>query len=94
MPPSTRIFCPVIYPAPLDAKKLMVAAISAQGIALVNPIFIREELQTKKLIQVIEHTLKMETGFYLVSPRHSSNTENLMKVYNWLVSQFVDNYND
>lgn len=70
------------------------AAISAQGIALVNPIFIREELQTKKLIQVVEHTLKMETGFYLVSPRHSSNTENLMKVYNWLVSQFVDNHND
>jgi LysR family transcriptional regulator, glycine cleavage system transcriptional activator len=64
------------------------AAIAAQGITLTNPIFVSSDLETGKLIKVFNQTLSMETGFYLVYPRHASNIEVLAKVRNWLFTQF------
>lgn len=64
------------------------AAIAAQGMVLTNPLFIDAELKNGKLIKIYEQELEMDTGFYLVSPRFSKNSENVLKVRNWLVSQF------
>lgn len=64
------------------------AAISAQGIILTNQLFIDTELNNGRLIKVIEQELSLETGFYLVSPRYSKKSESLIKVRDWLISQF------
>ncbi|MBP8064466.1 MAG: LysR family transcriptional regulator, partial [Acinetobacter sp.] len=64
------------------------AAIAAQGIVLTNPLFIDAELKNGKLIKIYEQELEMDTGFYLVSPRYSKNSENVTRVRNWLLSQF------
>lgn len=64
------------------------AAISSQGVALINSVFISNELKSGKLIQVLEHKLNMESGFYIVTPQHSKKTENLTKVRDWLISYY------
>lgn len=64
------------------------AAVAAQGITLSNPIFVSSDLETGKLIKIFEQDLKMETGFYLVTPRYSINSESIAKVRKWLFDQF------
>lgn len=64
------------------------AAVAAQGITLSNPIFVSSDLETGKLIKIFEQDLKMETGFYLVTPRYSINAESIAKVRKWLFDQF------
>lgn len=53
-------------------------------IFIIIPFFIK----SGKLIQVLEHKLNMESGFYIVTPRHSKKTENLTKVRDWLISYY------
>ncbi|MFW1800066.1 LysR substrate-binding domain-containing protein [Acinetobacter nematophilus] len=64
------------------------AAIAAQGITLIHPIFVNSELASGTLVKVFPQELVMETGFYLVYPRHTVGVKALSEVRHWLFMQF------
>lgn len=64
------------------------AAIAAQGVTLTHPIFVHSELASGILVKVFPQELAMETGFYVVYPRHTVGAEALSKVHHWLFTQF------
>lgn len=65
------------------------AALTGQGIALVNKMFVYDQIQAGTLIQLFAHSLEQESGFYMVSPRYVQDIESLEKVKHWLRGQFL-----
>ena len=64
------------------------AAIAGQGIALVNKVFVQQQLDSGELIQVFEKQLTHNNGFYIVRPRYSENNKNIDRVCVWLSQNF------
>lgn len=63
------------------------AALAGQGLALVTRAFIQDDLDAGRLVQVLEQSLPMDAGFYLVWPRNAREPGPLLTVLAWLREQ-------
>lgn len=63
------------------------AALAGQGLALVTRAFIQDDLDAGRLVQVLEQSLPMDAGFYLVWPRQAREADSLLTVLAWLRDQ-------
>lgn len=63
------------------------AAVAGQGLALSSELFVQEDLQAGRLVQVFEQALEMDKHFYLVWPRKGSTPTALDVVRGWLLEQ-------
>jgi LysR family transcriptional regulator, glycine cleavage system transcriptional activator len=63
------------------------AAIAGQGVALVNEVFVRQQLKSGELIKIYEHHLNLGNGFYIVRPNYSEKNDILNEVCLWFTKQ-------
>lgn len=63
------------------------AALAGQGIALASRVFVEDELQRGRLVQVFNQQVMLDKGFYLAWPRKLQAASQLSLVKEWLIRQ-------
>jgi LysR family transcriptional regulator, glycine cleavage system transcriptional activator len=72
----------------LDNRNLVIqAAKSGLGIAVLDPMMIKEELASGSLIQPLSHIAKARSAYYLAYPSTSKPSENVLAFRDWLLSE-------
>jgi LysR family glycine cleavage system transcriptional activator len=72
----------------LDNRNLVIqAAKSGLGIAVLDPVMIKEELASGSLIQPLPHMAKARSAYYLAYPSTSKPSENVLAFRDWLLRE-------
>ncbi|MDA8454063.1 LysR substrate-binding domain-containing protein [Acidovorax sp. GBBC 3334] len=60
------------------------AALTGQGVALVQKDFVAQDLSAGRLVQIFPHAMQTDAGYYLVSPRKQRQPHAVAELKHWL----------
>ncbi|CAM3471388.1 LysR substrate-binding domain-containing protein [Paracidovorax anthurii] len=60
------------------------AALTGQGVALVQEDFVTQDLSAGRLVQIFPHAMRTDAGYYLVSPRKQRQPHAVAELKRWL----------
>jgi len=70
-----------------DTNVLVQAAIDGQGVAMGSSLLVQEHLRSGRLVQLFDHVLQPEEGYYIIFPKAHLVRENVRIFKDWLLSQ-------
>ncbi len=70
-----------------DTNVLIQAALDGQGIALCSTLFVKEYIDSGRLVRLFDTELKNSTAYYIVCPKTHLQRPAVLEVKNWLLSQ-------